>query len=281
MNAVIRNLLGVVILVSGQNLFRQFDYFTNADGTSITITGYSGPSALVIPSAINGLSVTGIEEFAFGGSDISTVTIPASVTNIGDAAFASCENLTNVSFSFGISDIQSNLFNTCRALPTITIPGSVTNIGDNAFFQCTTLSEVFFTGNAPMVDNTVFQDFYSTGIGPDVPYYTATAYYLPSTTGWEEFSSNTFIQGTNIVIPTVEWNPTIQASGTNFGIQNGQYGFDITAPTNLPIAIEACDDLTESNWVVLQRLTLTNGLFHFSEQFVSSNPARFYRIGFP
>jgi len=79
----------------------------------------------------------------------------------------------------------------------------------------------------------------------------------------------------------VLWDPVIQASGTNFGVQNGQYGFDITASTNLPIAIEACDDLTLSNWVVLQRLTLTNGLYHFSEPFVSTNPARFYRIGFP
>jgi hypothetical protein len=75
--------------------------------------------------------------------------------------------------------------------------------------------------------------------------------------------------------------PQFKASGTNFGIQNGQYGFDVTGATKLPIAIEACDDLSLSNWVVLQRLTLTNGLYHFSEPFVPTNPARFYRIGFP
>ena len=117
--------------------------------------------------------------------------------------------------------------------------------------------------------------------------YVATAYYLPGTTGWTQFTSNTFIPAdppysTNAeFVPAVMWNPTIQASAANFGVRNGEYGFDVTAPTNLPIAIEACDDLLQSNWVVLKRLTLTNGLFHFSEPFQSNTPARFYRVGFP
>jgi hypothetical protein len=142
-------------------------------------------------------------------------------------------------------------------------------------------------GSAPAVDNTAFQNI-DVGMFQNTYYYSATAYYLPGTTGWAEFSSNTVIPPsdnypitTNVFMPAVLWNPTIEASGANFGIQNGQYGFDIVASTNLPIAIEACDDLTLSNWVVLQRLTLTDGLYHFSEPFVPTNPARFYRIGFP
>jgi hypothetical protein len=137
------------------------------------------------------------------------------------------------------------------------------------------------------VDNTAFANFYrDQSTGEDVQYYITTAYYLPGTTGWAEFSSNTIIysnryQPTTVSVPTVLWNPTIQATGTNFGIQGDQYGFDITATTNLPIAIEACDDLSQSDWVVLKRLTLTNGMFHYSEPFDTNKPARFYRIGFP
>jgi hypothetical protein len=93
--------------------------------------------------------------------------------------------------------------------------------------------------------------------------------------------SNIWHIPTNIYVPAVLWNPGIQATGTNFGIQGGQYGFDITGTSNLPIAVEACDDPTQSNWVVLRRLSLTNGLIHFSEPFQSNAPARFYRIGFP
>jgi hypothetical protein len=90
-----------------------------------------------------------------------------------------------------------------------------------------------------------------------------------------------FFTTTNEFVPAVLWNPGIHATGTNFGIQGAQYGFDITGATNLPIAVEACDVLAQSNWVVLRRLSLTNGLVHFSEPFQSNAHARFYRVGFP
>jgi hypothetical protein len=339
----------------------QLLYVTNADGVSVTITGYTNavPSAIIIPTNIHGLTVTAIGggafaampnltsviipatvttigEVAFNDSGLTNVTIPYGVTNIGEGAFDGCESLTNAAIPESVTAIGQGAFSDTGLLtvtipgsvtvpgngafdvgesltdiiiepgiaslgqggviggnpnlPTVTIPATVTNIQDSAFRGCPTLAQAFFMGNAPAVDNTSFVSEYQ---GPpptfqDIPFYVTTAYYLPGTTGWAEFSSNTVITPsdfptltTNISVPTVMWNPTIQATGTNFGIQNGQYGFDVTAPTNLPIAIEACDDLTESNWVVLQRLTLTNGLFHFSEPFVSTNAARFYRIGFP
>jgi hypothetical protein len=144
-----------------------------------------------------------------------------------------------------------------------------------------------FTGNAPAVLPTSFEQVIVNPVGSDTDYCVATAYYLPGTTGWAEFSSNTTMTPSeynvtsNIFVPAVLWNPAIQATGTNVGIQNGQYGFGVTGTTNLPIAIEACDDLSQSNWVVLQRLSLTNGLFHFTEPLQSNTPIRFYRIGAP
>jgi hypothetical protein len=221
---------------------------------------------------------------AFDSCGLTTVSIPSSVTDGGYGSFNSCESLTNVTFDFGLTEIQSNMFSGCDALTNITIPASITNIGDSAFAQCNNLTNIFFGGNAPVVDNATFADFEIVGLG-SVPYYVATAFYLPGTTGWDRFESNTLLLSnvwhipTNIYVSAVLWNPGI--TGTNFGIQGGQYGFDITGTSNLPIAIEACDDLVQSNWVVLRRLSLTNGLVHFSEPFQSNAPARFYRIGFP
>jgi hypothetical protein len=57
MKTTVRNFLAVLILVMGATVRAQFDYVTNADGTSITITGYSGPGTVIIPPAINGLPV--------------------------------------------------------------------------------------------------------------------------------------------------------------------------------------------------------------------------------
>ena len=62
----------------------QFTYTIN--NATITITGYTGPGgAVAIPDTINGLPVTSIGYSAFGGcSSLRSVTIPDSVTSIGD-----------------------------------------------------------------------------------------------------------------------------------------------------------------------------------------------------
>ena len=70
------------------------------DLTTGTITGYNGTdTVVVIPSKINGVTVTTIGTDAFLGLNITSVTIPASVTEIGSNAFAGCTNLTIVNYA--------------------------------------------------------------------------------------------------------------------------------------------------------------------------------------
>ena len=69
------------------------------DLTTGTITKYNGTdTVVVIPSKINGVTVTTIGTDAFLGLNITSVTIPASVTEIGSNAFAGCTNLTSVNY---------------------------------------------------------------------------------------------------------------------------------------------------------------------------------------
>lgn len=72
------------------------------DATTGTIKKYNGNDAVVnIPSEINGTPVTTIGNAAFRDSSVTSVTIPASVTEIGSNAFAGCTNLTSVNYIGG------------------------------------------------------------------------------------------------------------------------------------------------------------------------------------
>ena len=86
------------------------------------------------------------------------------------------------------------------------------------------MSRIYCTGNAPSVAADVFS-------GDNQP----IVYYLPGTTGW----SSSWPAELPLV-PTVLWNPLIQASGTDFGVKDSQFGFKITGTANIPIAVEAC-----------------------------------------
>ena len=97
----------------------QFSFTTN--NGIITITGYNTAAGLnvVIPAATNGFPVTSIGADAFEFKSITNVTIPNSVTSIGEDAFGYCDGLTNA-----------------------TIPNSVTTIGGGAFSYCATLTNI-------------------------------------------------------------------------------------------------------------------------------------------
>lgn len=72
------------------------------DATTGTIKKYNGNDAVVnIPSEINGTPVTTIGNAAFRDSSVTSVTIPANVTEIGANAFAGCTNLTSVNYIGG------------------------------------------------------------------------------------------------------------------------------------------------------------------------------------
>jgi hypothetical protein len=93
-------------------------FYTYRDLTSITIPN----------------SVTTIGELAFGHTGLTSITIPNSVTTIGDGAFLSCFDLASVTFDTpsSLTNIGSSAFDN-TGLTSIAIPNSVTIIGSGAF----------------------------------------------------------------------------------------------------------------------------------------------------
>lgn len=77
------------------------DPFAYPPPKTVTITKYTGTeSTVILPSKISSWPVTKIGEDALkDNTTITSVTIPASVTEIGSNAFAGCTNLTSVHYA--------------------------------------------------------------------------------------------------------------------------------------------------------------------------------------
>ena len=70
-----------------------------------------------------------IADYAFWGcTSLKSVTIPNSVTSIGEGAFEDCKSLTSVTIPNSVTSIGEDAFYGCSLLKSVTIPNSVTSI---------------------------------------------------------------------------------------------------------------------------------------------------------
>ena len=115
--------------------------------------GCSGLTSLTIPS-----SVTSIGEYAFNGcSGLTSLTIPSSVTSIGESAFYGCSGLTSLTIPSSVTSIGELAFLGCSGLTSFTIPSSVTSIGWGAFCGCSGLTSIYvYTEKLPNMGSDVF-----------------------------------------------------------------------------------------------------------------------------
>ena len=113
--------------------------FIIKDGVLIDYKGKGGN--VIIPN-----DVTDIAVLAFcDKTQVTSVKIPSSVTNIGDEAFIGCKGLTSVTLEGGAA-IGREAFAKCRALTTVRIPCTMAYIGELAFSKCPAISEIVYEG---------------------------------------------------------------------------------------------------------------------------------------
>ena len=102
-------------------------------------------------------SVTRIGDYAFSGcTALTSITISDNVTGIGNYAFWGCTTLTSVTIPDSVTSIGHDAFQGCAALISVTIPSSVTSIGTGAFQGCTALTSVTIPNSVTSIGSGVF-----------------------------------------------------------------------------------------------------------------------------
>ncbi|HTR40878.1 MAG TPA: leucine-rich repeat protein [Pseudomonadales bacterium] len=264
----------VVVLPATINNYPNTFFVTGiGNGTEVPWGGAPPVTSIIIPYTVTNIanaafpsfltnvfipnSVLAIGAGAFQFCGLTSVTIPNSITSIAIYTFQGCNKLTSVTIPNSINSIGGSAFRNCHSLAGVTIPGSVTNIGDYAFANCATLTSAYFQGNAPPDDGTVFSS------DP------AIVYYLPGTTGWGPTFGG---------VPTELWNP----QATAFTMAGGQFGFNITGPTNATIVVESCTNLVNPVWLPVSTNMLSgSGTSSFIDPQLANFPRRFYGFSWP
>ena len=147
-------------------------------------------AVVVIPSTtiVDGVeyTITGLDDNAFCGcTNLTSVTIPGSITNIGNGVFANCTNLdytlskgckyignedniyyallgvnstaiTSVEINSNCKVICGGAFSGCGSLAELTIPDGVVSIGNYAFSDCSALTSVTIPNTVTMIDDYAF-----------------------------------------------------------------------------------------------------------------------------
>ena len=132
-------------------------YTTTGGEVTITDCRAAARGELVIPDTIEGNPVTTIEHLAFGYcTNLTSITIPDSVTSIGGRVFENCTNLTSITIPDGVTRIGESTFKECIRLTSITIPDNVALIGRHAFEGCTSLTSITIPNSVTRIEYETF-----------------------------------------------------------------------------------------------------------------------------
>jgi hypothetical protein len=122
-----------------------------------------------IPAVIDGKPVTAITnggvpnavDGAFAFSQISSVTIPESVTVIGDKAFSVCFNLKSIRIPDSVTTIGAEAFYQSNGLTQVHFGKSVRSIGHLAFFACFRLTKLAFPASLKSIGPRAFESCFT------------------------------------------------------------------------------------------------------------------------
>lgn len=99
---------------------------------------------------------------AFYGCDsLTQISIPSSVTKIGDNAFYGCISLKDIVLPNSVKSLGEYAFDGCSSLETVTLSDSITTIKEKTFFNCYRLFEITLPKGLKTIEDRAFCNCFS------------------------------------------------------------------------------------------------------------------------
>ncbi len=134
--------------------FDELQYFTGITSVVFENGGFAEGCFMGCPNLTSltlPCSVTAIGDYAFYEcTSLTSINIPNSVTAIGESAFEFA-GLTAVNIPNSVTSIGISAFNGCESLVSATIPDALTTIEENVFGGCSSLTSINIPGSVTSI----------------------------------------------------------------------------------------------------------------------------------
>ena len=210
--------------------------------TSIGNDTFYGCDSLASIDLPEGLTSIGNYAFSYCSGLTGTVTIPASVNEIGANPFRSCSNLDGIAVEsenssyyvegncliekstktlikgFNNSTIPSDIkvigdyaFATCRGFTSITLPSSLTRIGGYAFFDCYDITSITLPSSLTSIGANAFDGCTN-----------LASVTFKNTEGWKRSTSSDMSSSSSVIVTNPSTNATyLKNTYVNYYWQRG------------------------------------------------------------
>ena len=125
----------------GDDFYKHWDEMEN---WTFELQGSSTPNLNLTQTELDGIPITEVSSESFrNNTEIKSVTLPSSITDVGYYSFNGCTSLEEIDLSqTKLTSIPNGLFKGCTSLKTVKLPDTITSIGNEAFYDCRSLTNL-------------------------------------------------------------------------------------------------------------------------------------------
>ena len=217
-------------------------------------------------------SVTSIGDEVFNGcKSLQFITIPNSVTSIGNRAFSGCKSLQSITIPNSVTSIGDKAFSGCYSLQRVTIPNSVKSIGDEAFSWCSSLQSVTIPNSVTKIGDYAFSVCYSLqsitipnsvrNIGNNAFYLCNICFFICNSTYFQNDDVCLFNKDKTAIVSRIKdcVNYIIPNSVTKIG-DGAFWGCKSLQNVTIPNSVTSIGDGAFSSCSSLQSVTIPNSV---------------------